>query len=77
MFHADFMVFMNFCVFIQLLRPIYKRMADNQNAEIFAANTLFVVLGTSVLTARVSSLKRRIRKLFLNDLSCNTSFLWI
>jgi Kef-type K+ transport system membrane component KefB len=32
-------------------------MADNQNAEIFAANTLFVVLGTSVLTARVSSLK--------------------
>ena len=64
MFHADFMVFMNYCVFIQLLRPIYKRMADNQNAEIFAANTLFVVLGTSVLTARVSSLTRRLRKLF-------------
>lgn len=42
-----------FCV--QLLRPIYKRMAENHNAEIFAANTLFVVLGTSVLTARVSS----------------------
>jgi hypothetical protein len=37
----------------QLLRPIYKRMADNHNAEIFAANTLLVVLGTSVLTARV------------------------
>ncbi|KAL2643074.1 hypothetical protein R1flu_010661 [Riccia fluitans] len=35
-----------------LLRPIYKRMADNHNAEIFAANTLLVVLGTSVLTAR-------------------------
>ncbi|KAH7288722.1 hypothetical protein KP509_31G038300 [Ceratopteris richardii] len=35
-----------------LLRPIYRRMADNHNAEIFAANTLFVVLGTSVLTAR-------------------------
>ncbi|MCO5603845.1 hypothetical protein L7F22_057998 [Adiantum nelumboides] len=35
-----------------LLRPIYKRMAENHNAEIFAANTLFVVLGTSVLTAR-------------------------
>lgn len=39
---------------VQLLRPIYKRMADNHNAEIFAANTLLVVLGTSVLTARVS-----------------------
>lgn len=38
---------------VQLLRPIYKRMADNHNAEIFAANTLLVVLGTSVLTARV------------------------
>jgi Kef-type K+ transport system membrane component KefB len=35
-----------------LLRPVYKRMADNHNAEIFAANTLLVVLGTSVLTAR-------------------------
>ncbi|CAM6097383.1 unnamed protein product [Calypogeia fissa] len=34
------------------LRPIYKQMADNHNAEIFAANTLLVVLGTSVLTAR-------------------------
>lgn len=38
---------------MQLLRPAYKRMADNHNAEIFAANTLLVVLGTSVLTARV------------------------
>jgi hypothetical protein len=37
----------------QLLRPIYKRMADNQNAELFAANTLLVVLATSLLTARV------------------------
>jgi Kef-type K+ transport system membrane component KefB len=36
----------------QLLRPIYKRMADNQNAELFAANTLLVVLATSLLTAR-------------------------
>ncbi|XP_024388628.1 K(+) efflux antiporter 2, chloroplastic isoform X2 [Physcomitrium patens] len=35
-----------------LLRPIYKRMADNHNAEIFAANTLLVVLGTSFFTAR-------------------------
>jgi len=40
---------------LQLLRPIYRRMAENQNAEIFAANTLLVVLGTSVLTARVSN----------------------
>ena len=38
---------------VQLLRPIYKRMAENHNAEIFAANTLLVVLGTSVMTARV------------------------
>ncbi|XP_073393167.1 K(+) efflux antiporter 2, chloroplastic isoform X2 [Physcomitrium patens] len=35
-----------------LLRPVYKRMAENHNAEIFAANTLLVVLGTSVMTAR-------------------------
>ncbi|KAH7848951.1 hypothetical protein Vadar_010719 [Vaccinium darrowii] len=35
-----------------LLRPIYKQIADNQNAEIFSANTLFVILGTSLLTAR-------------------------
>ncbi|XP_002987899.2 K(+) efflux antiporter 2, chloroplastic [Selaginella moellendorffii] len=35
-----------------LLRPIYRSMAENHNAEIFAANTLLVVLGTSVLTAR-------------------------
>ncbi|CAJ2657788.1 unnamed protein product [Trifolium pratense] len=35
-----------------LLRPIYRQIADNQNAEIFSANTLFVVLGTSLLTAR-------------------------
>ncbi|KAI5421664.1 variant 2 [Lathyrus oleraceus] len=35
-----------------LLRPIYKQIAENQNAEIFSANTLFVVLGTSLLTAR-------------------------
>eukprot|EP00850_Spirogloea_muscicola_P004565 SM000019S05109 [mRNA] locus=s19:978602:987779:+ [translate_table: standard] len=35
-----------------LLRPVYKQMAENHNAEIFAANTLLVVLGTSVLTAR-------------------------
>lgn len=38
---------------LQLLRPVYKRMAENHNAEIFAANTLLVVLGTSVMTARV------------------------
>ncbi|XP_022757268.1 K(+) efflux antiporter 2, chloroplastic-like isoform X2 [Durio zibethinus] len=35
-----------------LLRPIYKQIAENQNAEIFSANTLLVVLGTSLLTAR-------------------------
>eukprot|EP00252_Welwitschia_mirabilis_P000670 TRINITY_DN10645_c0_g1_i1.p1 TRINITY_DN10645_c0_g1~~TRINITY_DN10645_c0_g1_i1.p1 ORF type:complete len:1299 (-),score=306.34 TRINITY_DN10645_c0_g1_i1:215-4111(-) len=35
-----------------LLRPIYRQIAENQNAEIFSANTLLVVLGTAVLTAR-------------------------
>ncbi|KAH6767421.1 K+ efflux antiporter 2 [Perilla frutescens var. hirtella] len=35
-----------------LLRPIYKQIAENRNAEIFSANTLFVILGTSLLTAR-------------------------
>lgn len=35
-----------------LLRPIYRQIADNQNAEIFSANTLLVILGTSLLTAR-------------------------
>ena len=38
---------------VQLLRPIYKQIAENQNAEIFSANTLLVILGTSLLTARV------------------------
>ncbi|GAB4861803.1 K(+) efflux antiporter 2, chloroplastic [Ancistrocladus abbreviatus] len=35
-----------------LLRPIYKQIAENQNTEIFSANTLLVILGTSLLTAR-------------------------
>ncbi|CAG7867653.1 unnamed protein product [Brassica rapa] len=30
-----------------LLRPIYKQIAENRNAEIFSANTLLVILGTS------------------------------
>ena len=33
-----------------LLRPIYRRVADTHNAEIFAATTLLVVLATSLLT---------------------------
>ena len=33
-----------------LLRPIYRRIADMGNADVFAALTLLVVLGTSVLT---------------------------
>ncbi|KAM3359971.1 K(+) efflux antiporter 1, chloroplastic-like [Capsicum galapagoense] len=36
-----------------LLRPIYKQIADNPNVKIFLANTLLVILGTSLLTARV------------------------
>ncbi|PHT69876.1 hypothetical protein T459_24980 [Capsicum annuum] len=39
-----------------LLRPIYKQIAENQNAEIFSANTLLVILGTSLLTARADLL---------------------
>ncbi|CAN1308715.1 K(+) efflux antiporter 1, chloroplastic [Linum perenne] len=39
-------------VVLQLLRPIYRQIAENQNAEIFSANTLLVILGTSLLTAR-------------------------
>ncbi|XP_075478679.1 K(+) efflux antiporter 2, chloroplastic-like isoform X2 [Primulina tabacum] len=35
-----------------LLRPVYKQIAENQNAEIFSANTLLVILATSLLTAR-------------------------
>ncbi|CAD6259014.1 unnamed protein product [Miscanthus lutarioriparius] len=35
-----------------LLRPIYKIIAENRNAEIFSANTLLVIFGTSLLTAR-------------------------
>ncbi|CAL5382958.1 unnamed protein product [Camellia sinensis] len=37
------------------LKPIHKQVAENQNAEIFSANTLLVILGTSLLTARVES----------------------
>ena len=33
-----------------LLRPIYRRIADLGNNDVFAATTLLVVLGTSVLT---------------------------
>ncbi|KAL9285237.1 K(+) efflux antiporter 2 [Arabidopsis thaliana] len=47
-------LFYNALVFwyTQLLRPIYKQIAENRNAEIFSANTLLVILGTSLLTAR-------------------------
>lgn len=33
-----------------MLRPLYRRVADLDNAAIFSATTLLVVLGTSVLT---------------------------
>ena len=33
-----------------LLKPLYRRVADTNNAEIFAALTLLVVLGTSLIT---------------------------
>ncbi|KAI8027793.1 hypothetical protein LOK49_LG02G00371 [Camellia lanceoleosa] len=32
-----------------LLRPIYKQVAENQNAEIFSANMFLVILGTTFL----------------------------
>ena len=35
-----------------MFRPIYKRIAKTGNAEIFAATTLLVVLGTSMLTQK-------------------------
>ncbi|KAI8114011.1 hypothetical protein M9434_002137 [Picochlorum sp. BPE23] len=33
-----------------LLKPLYRRVADTNNAEIFAALTLLIVLGTSLIT---------------------------
>jgi Kef-type K+ transport system membrane component KefB len=33
-----------------LIRPLYKKIAELANAEIFAATTLLVVLGTSFMT---------------------------
>lgn len=33
-----------------LLRPIYRRIADLGNTDVFAALTLLVVLGTSMMT---------------------------
>ena len=53
-----------FSAFLQLLRPIYKQIAENQNAEIFSANTLLVILGTSLLTARVWKLYILVRVFF-------------
>ena len=33
-----------------MLRPLYRAIASTQNAEIFAATTLLICLGTSLLT---------------------------
>lgn len=33
-----------------VLRPLYRRIADLDNAAIFSATTLLVVLGTSMVT---------------------------
>ena len=33
-----------------MLRPLYRRIADLDNAAIFSATTLLVVLGTSMVT---------------------------
>ncbi|KAM3290318.1 K(+) efflux antiporter 1, chloroplastic-like [Capsicum chacoense] len=46
-----------------LLRPIYKKIADNPNVKIFLANMLLVILGTSLLTAR-TILVALVHKLF-------------
>ncbi|XP_051124534.1 K(+) efflux antiporter 2, chloroplastic [Andrographis paniculata] len=35
-----------------LLRPIYKKIAENPNKTMFTSNTLLVVLGTSFITAK-------------------------
>lgn len=34
-----------------LIQPLYKKMSEFANAEIFASTTLFVALGTSFLTS--------------------------
>lgn len=54
-FYGQLLAYFPSC-YLQLLRPIYKQIAEMQNAEIFSANTLLVILGTSLLTARVSTL---------------------
>ncbi|VAH39233.1 unnamed protein product [Triticum turgidum subsp. durum] len=37
---------------IAAITAIYRQIAENRNAEIFSANTLLVIFGTSLLTAR-------------------------
>ncbi|RRT77447.1 hypothetical protein B296_00028605 [Ensete ventricosum] len=56
------------------LRPIYKQIAENQNAEIFSANTLLVILGTSLLTARVCATIYYDSQLFYQMIISGTSY---
>ena len=62
--HSTCWFLYTFSSFLQLLRPIYKQIAENRNAEIFSANTLLVILGTSLLTARVWKLYILVRVFF-------------
>ncbi len=50
-----------------LLRPIYRRMADMGNTDVFAATTLLVVLGTSVLT-QIAGLSLALGAFLVSDL---------
>ncbi|KAL7233281.1 hypothetical protein ACSBR1_016999 [Camellia fascicularis] len=62
------------------LRPIYKQVAENQNAEIFSANTLLVILGTSLLTARAGlsmTLGAFLAGLLLAETNSLLRYLWL
>ena len=56
-----------------LLRPIYRRIADMGNADVFAALTLLVVLGTSVLT-QIAGLSLALGAFLVRARSSNDGF---
>ncbi|GMP43418.1 hypothetical protein CsSME_00012784 [Camellia sinensis var. sinensis] len=59
----------------QLLWPIYKQVEENQNNEIFSANTLLVILGTSLLTAW-AGLSMALGAFFAGSLLAEMEFLY-
>ncbi len=52
-----------------LLRPLYRRIAALENTEIFAATTLLVVLGTSVMT-QIAGLSLALGAFLVSIASC-------